>query len=95
VIGLFILTISDVAEASNAVLLFSLELLVDEPEGVNVAGNVAEDGQEDVDEQVASAASDEGHSGRRKDDSDEDEENVRALDHFVRFGVGIHWMGVL
>jgi hypothetical protein len=56
------------AVAALAVHLLGLHLLVDEPEGVDVAREVAEHGEQDVDEQVAAAAGDErGRCGREED----------------------------
>lgn len=51
---------------SNVVSLFkSLEVLVLQPEGVNVTWEVAKNGETDVDENIGAAAFDEKHSERR------------------------------
>ena len=72
--------IADVAVATTAVRLLGLHALVDDPEGVKVTGDVAEHGEEDVDEKIAGAAGQESDCCGREEDGDEDEENVRAAD---------------
>jgi len=68
--------IAGVTEASSAVALLCLHLLVDQPERVDMSRNVSKNSEEDVDEEVAAAASNERCGGRRKEDGNKDEENV-------------------
>lgn len=54
-----------------------------EVEGVDVTGDVAEEGQADVDQQVGAAAGHHEHAHRREDDGDKDNEDGG---HDVRHG---------
>jgi len=67
---------TSVGVSANAVHLLSLDLPVDQPEGVDMARNVPEACQEDVDEKVTTATCDHECRQRRENDGNDDEENV-------------------
>jgi len=75
--------VANVLVPAMPVLLLGLHALVDKPERVDVAWEVAEDGQADVDEEVTGTASDEGGCGGGEDNGDQDEEDIRAFHHGV------------
>lgn len=57
----------------SAGLVATLEVHVLDVEGVDVAWEVSEEGEEDVDEEVGSTACNEGDADRRQEDGNDDE----------------------
>lgn len=53
-----------------------------EVEGVDMAWDVSEDREADVDKQISTASSNGPDANRRKEDGDEDDENSRNSPHF-------------
>jgi len=66
VVNRLIVAVTSVNESSLAVAFLSLHLLVDKPERVQVAREIAKNCQTDIDEQVAAASSDERRSCGRE-----------------------------
>lgn len=73
--------VASVIEPPVPILLFSLHLLVDEPKGVNMSGEISQDGQTYVNEQVTATASDESSSRWRKEYSNKNQKDVGGFDH--------------
>jgi len=71
-----ICTIPDIDVSSPAVNLISSHTAINQPKGVDVTGDVPENGETNVDQKVTTAASHEKGCGGRKDDSDNDEADV-------------------
>jgi len=69
-------TITDIDVSAGAVSLLGLHAAIDQPEGMDMTGDVPENGETNVDQEVTTAAGDEGCRGRWKDDSDKDEADV-------------------
>ena len=69
-------SVSDVVIAPSSVALLCLHSLVNEPKGVNVPRKIAKKSETNVDKQVTTAACDEGCRSWRKDNSNQDEDNV-------------------
>jgi len=70
------MAVPDILESAMAISLLCLHLLVNKPEGMDMAWDITENGQGDVDEQVTAATSDEPSRGRWEQDSNDDEDNV-------------------
>jgi len=68
--------ITDVDVLAPAVTFLGLHSAIDQPKGVDVTGDVPENGESDVDQEVAAAAGEEGRCGWREDDRDQDEADV-------------------
>lgn len=81
-----VMSVAGVMEPPVTIFLFSLHLLVDEPKGMNMSGEISQDGQTYVDEQVTATAGDKSGSSRRKDDSNKNQKDVRSFDHSSEIG---------
>jgi len=68
--------ISHIDVLVSAVKLLGFHAAIDQPKGMDMAGDVPENGETDVDQEVATATGDEGRRCRRKDDGDKDEADV-------------------
>lgn len=64
-----VMPVASVIEPPVPIPLFSLHLPVDEPKGVNMSGEISQDSQTYVNEQVTATAGDESSGCWRKDDS--------------------------
>jgi len=69
-------TISNIHETAHSISFLCLHLLVNEPECVDMAREVPQDSQADVDEQVTAASGDYSRCGWREQDSYNNEDNV-------------------
>lgn len=69
-------------EAALACLLPAVIVDVFEIEGVDVARDVAQNGQANVDQEISTTARDDVDADRRAEDGDEDQENGGAGTHF-------------
>jgi len=67
--------------SARSELLLAMVVHVFEIESVHVAGKVAEEGQEDVDEKVASAAADQEDADGRDEERDEDDKERACVCH--------------
>jgi len=65
-------------------VLLGLHSAIYQPKGMNVTRDVPENGETDIDEEVAAAAGDEGRCGWRKENSDQDEADVGSSKRHVR-----------
>lgn len=76
-----VMPVSSVIEPSVPIFLLSLHLLVDEPKCVNMSGEISQDSQTYVNEQVTATAGDESSGCWRKEDSNKNQKDVRGFDH--------------
>jgi len=78
------LAIADVLEPATAVTFLSVHLLVNKPEGMNVAGNVAKDSQTNVDKEVTAASCNECSCSWGEYDGNNNEQDVGWFDTHCR-----------
>jgi hypothetical protein len=76
-----VMPVASVIEPPVPIFLFSLHLLVDEPKGVNMSGEISQYSQTYVNEQVTATASNESGSRWWKDDGNKNQKDVRGFDH--------------
>jgi len=69
-------TITNINISASAVNFLGPHAAIYQPKGMDMTGNVSENGETDVDQEVTSAAGNEKRRSRRKDDSDDNEANV-------------------
>jgi len=68
--------VPNIHETADSIPLFCLHLLVNEPKCMDMTGEVTQDSQANVDEQVTATSSDQSRRGRREQDGYNYEENV-------------------
>jgi len=73
--------ITKVLVASVSVHFLRLDLLVDQPQCMNMARDITENCQANIDDQITRASSYESSSCRREQYRNQDENDIRAFDH--------------
>jgi len=69
-------SIPNISIFATAVSFFGFHSAIDQPEGMDMTGDVSENGETDVDQEVTTAAGNKRRCGRRKEDGDKNEANV-------------------
>jgi len=69
-------TVTNINISAFAVSFLSLRAAIYQPKGMDMTGNVSENGETDIDQEVTTATGNEKRRGRRKDDSNDNEADV-------------------